>query len=176
MSLNVKATSSAENGCPSLHFTPLRSLNVQLRPSGAIVQLSARSGAGARSFPGLVMPSKIARLMKSDSTNAFGLHGFSVGSAPIGMVTVPPATGPLCADGALELAGWLAPVHADRTSVVTRTSAEIRKYIRARPNMADLPPCQRSLSPGCQTLVRRAEPPAIVHVEDRKAFEMHLET
>src|SRR5207245_4478933 len=75
---------------------------VQLRPSGAIVQLVARSGAGARSFPGLVRPSKITRLMKSDSTNAFGLQGLSVGSAPIGMVTVPPETGPplVAADGA----------------------------------------------------------------------------
>src|SRR5437879_9398344 len=147
MSLNVKATSSAENDWPSLHFTPLRSLNVQLSPSGAIVQLSARSGAGARSFPGLVMPSKIARLMKSDSTNAFGLHGFSVGSAPIGMVTVPPATGPLCADGAVDAPGWLASVHAERTSVATRTSAKRRKYVRARSTIADLPRCQRSLSP-----------------------------
>src|SRR5438270_202891 len=85
MSLNVNATSSAENGCPSLHLTPVRSLNVQLSPSDAVVQLSARSGAGARSFPGLVTPSKITRLMKSDSTNAFGLHGFSVGSDPIGI-------------------------------------------------------------------------------------------
>src|SRR5437879_11401202 len=96
MSLNVNATSSAENGCPSLHLTPVRSLNVQLSPSDAVVQLSARSGAGARSFPGLVTPSKITRLMKSDSTNAFGLHGFSVGSAPIGIVTVPPETGAHC--------------------------------------------------------------------------------
>src|ERR671937_1455143 len=98
MSLKVNATSSAENGWPSLHFTPLRSLNVQLRPSVAVVQLSARSGAGARSFPGLVSPSKMTRLMNSDSTNAFGLHGFSVGSAPIGIVTVPPLAGaPLAA-------------------------------------------------------------------------------
>src|SRR5688500_2033857 len=93
MSLKVNATSSAVKGLPSLHFTPLRSLNVQLRPSGAVVQLSARSGAGARSFPGLVIPSKRTRLMKSDSMNALGLHGFNVGSAPIGIVTVPPATG-----------------------------------------------------------------------------------
>src|SRR3989449_4253061 len=121
MSLNVNATSSAENGCPSLHLTPLRSLNVQLRPSGAIVQLSARSGAGERSFPGLVMPSKIARLMKSDSTNALGLHGFSVGSAPIGMVTVPPATGePGCE---VEAPGWAAPEHADTTSALASASA-----------------------------------------------------
>src|SRR3982750_4096757 len=102
ISLNVNATSSAENGVPSLHFTPLRSLNVQLSPSAAVVQLSARSGAGARSFPGLVSPSKIARVMKSDATNALGLHGLSVGSAPIGIVTVPPETGAPCADGALE--------------------------------------------------------------------------
>jgi hypothetical protein len=36
--------------------------------------------------------------MKRDSTKAFGLHGFSVGSAPMGIVTVPPATGALAAD------------------------------------------------------------------------------
>src|SRR6185503_16908570 len=98
MSLKVKATSSAENAVPSLHLTPLRSLKVQLRPSAAGVQLSARSGAGARSLPGFVMPSYKTRLMKSDSTNAFGLHGFSVGSAPIGIVTVPPETGDAAAD------------------------------------------------------------------------------
>src|SRR3989442_13914603 len=143
MSLNVNATSSAENGFPSLHFTPSRSLNVQLRPSGAIVQLVARSGAGARSLPGLVRPSKITRLMKSDSTNAFGLHGLSVGSAPIGRVTVPPATGWPCADGAVDAPGWLAPVHADRTSAPTRTSAETWTYVRAGPSMVDLPRCQR---------------------------------
>src|SRR5438105_14135440 len=105
MSLKVNATSSAENGEPSLHFIPLRSLNVQLRPSGAIVQLSARSGAGARSFPGLVSPSKITRLMTSDSTNAFGLHGFSVGSAPIGIVTVPPEAGAPCVAAVPDAAG-----------------------------------------------------------------------
>src|SRR5712692_1188582 len=114
MSLNVNATSSAENGLPSLHFTPSRSLNVQLRPSGAIVQLVARSAAGARSFPGLVRPSNSTRLMNSDSTNAFGLHGLSVGSAPIGMVTVPPATG----DPGCEAPGWAAPEHADTTSAL----------------------------------------------------------
>src|SRR5688572_16915046 len=111
MSLKVKATSSAVNGLPSLHFTPLRSLNVQLSPSAAVVQLSARSGAGARSLPGFVRPSKIARLMKSDSTKAFGLQGLSVGSAPIGIVTVPPDTGPACADGALDAPGAVLLVH-----------------------------------------------------------------
>src|SRR2546429_9729133 len=112
MSLNVNVTSSAENGVPSLHFTPLRSLKVQLRPSGAIVQLSARSGAGARSFPGFVSPSKIARLMKRDSTKALGLHGLRVGSAPIGIVTVPPRTGVPDAEAEVDVPGWAAPVHA----------------------------------------------------------------
>src|ERR1700716_1388939 len=110
MSLNVNATSSAENGFPWLPFTPLRSLNSQLRPSGA----------GARSVPVFVSPSKIARLMKSDSTNAFGLHGLSVGSAPIGMVTVPPATGLESDDAAGGPLGWAAPVHAETRSVPTR--------------------------------------------------------
>src|SRR2546430_3683901 len=122
MSLNVNVTSSAENGVPSLHFTPLRSLKVQLRPSGATVQLSARSGAGARSFPGFVSPSKIARLMKRDSTKALGLQGFSVGSAPIGIVTVPPATGAPDAEGAVDAPGPAAPVHAETRSAPTRAS------------------------------------------------------
>src|SRR5437763_1534286 len=78
---------------------------VQLRPSDAVVQLSARAGAGARSFPGLVTPAKITRLMKSDSTNAFGLHGFSVGSAPIGIVTVPPEAGAPCVAAVPDAAG-----------------------------------------------------------------------
>src|SRR5512132_149554 len=136
MSLNVNATSSAVKGLPSLHFTPLRSLNVQLRPSGAIVQLSARSGAGARSLPGLVSPSKIARLMKSDSTKAFGLHGFSVGSAPIGIVTVPPATGAPCAEGATEAPDGVAPVHAEARSNPTSASAGIASG--RRKNITDL--------------------------------------
>src|SRR2546430_596519 len=131
MSLNVNATSSAENGLPSLHFTPLRSLKVQLSPSAAVVQLSARSGAGARSFPGFVSPSKIARLMKSDSTKAFGLHGFSVGSAPIGIVTVPPATGAPCADPAGDALGWAAPVHAETRSTPTSASAGMANGRRA---------------------------------------------
>src|SRR2546428_12472961 len=114
MSLNVNATSSAENGFPSLHFTPSRSLKVQLRPSGAIVQLVASSGAGARSFPGLVRPSKITRVMRSGYTKAFGLHGLIVGSAPIGVVTRPPATGGPCAAGAPDAAGWPATEHAAR--------------------------------------------------------------
>src|SRR5256885_15422602 len=109
MSLNVNATSSAENGLPSLHFTPLRSLKVQLSPSAAVVQLSARSGAGARSFPGFVSPSKIARLMNRDSTNAFGLHGLSVGAAPMGVVIVAPAPRAGRADGALAPPRWGAP-------------------------------------------------------------------
>ena len=113
--------------------------------------------------------------MKSDSTNAFGLHGLSVGSAPIGTVTVPPATGPLCADGAVDAPGWLAPVHAERTSVATRTSAKRRKYVRARSTIADLPPLPaESIAVGL--LVRRAEPPAVVHIEDRKTLEVRLET
>src|ERR1700716_2319878 len=120
MSLKVNATSSAVNAVPSLHFTPLRSLNVQLRPSGAVVQLSARSGAGARSLPGFVRPSKSTRLMNRDSTKAFGLQGLSVGSAPIGIVTVPPATGPACADGAVDAPGGVVVlVHADTASAAT---------------------------------------------------------
>src|SRR5437899_12997510 len=110
MSLNVNATSSAENGFPSLHFTPSRSLKVQLRPSGAIVQLVARSGAGARSFPGFVRPSKMTRLMKSDSTKAFALQGCSVGSAPIGLVPVARARGRACALAAHDAAGGPDPV------------------------------------------------------------------
>src|SRR5688500_7503631 len=127
MSLNVNATSSAENGLPSLHFTPLRSLNVQLSPSAAVVQLSARSGAGARSLPGFVSPSKIARLMNSDSTKAFGLQGLSVGSAPIGIVTVPPETGPAAADGAVDAPGpGAALVQADTAIAATNTSEAAR--------------------------------------------------
>src|SRR5688572_12223474 len=122
MSLKVKATSSAVNGLPSLHFTPLRSLNVQLRPSDAVVQLSARSGAGARSLPGFVRPSKIARLMNSDSTKAFGLQGLRVGSAPMGIVTVPPDSGPACADGAMDAPGCVGLVHADIASAATNMS------------------------------------------------------
>src|SRR5688572_24208963 len=126
MSLKVKATSSAVNGFPSLHFTPLRSLNVQLSPSDAVVQLSARSGAGARSLPGFVSPSKIARLMKSDSTKAFGLQGLSVGSAPIGIVTVPPETGPAAADGATDAPGGAALVQAVTAIAATNMSEVAR--------------------------------------------------
>src|SRR5258708_24429852 len=100
MSLNVKRTSSALKTCPSLHLTSSRSLNVQLRPSGAASQLVARSGTGLRSLPGLVKPSKRTRLTKIDSTNALGCHGFIVGSAPMGMLMVPPGCGCPGADAA----------------------------------------------------------------------------
>src|SRR5688572_27689209 len=136
MSLKVKATSSAVNGLPSLHLTPLRSLNVQLSPSDAVVQLSARSGAGARSLPGFVSPSKMARLMNSDSTKAFGLHGLSVGSAPIGIVTVPPDTGPAAADGAGDELGDVVLVHPIASAATTKTDMTRR----CRPScMASLP-------------------------------------
>src|SRR5205823_2749042 len=69
----------------------LRSLKVQLRPSAEACQLLARSGAGLRSLPGLVRLSKRTRLTKIDSTNALGCQGFIVGSAAMGMLTVPPA-------------------------------------------------------------------------------------
>src|SRR5207245_10409381 len=95
---------------------------LRLRRCGAIVQLVGRSGAGARSFPRLVRPSKIARLMKSDSTKALGLHGFSVGSAPIGIVTVPPATGVPDAEAAVDAPGPAAPVHAETRNAPTRAS------------------------------------------------------
>src|SRR5512132_2265852 len=136
MSLNVNATSSAVKGLPSLHFTPLRSLNVQLRPSGATVQLSARSAAGARSLPGFVRPSKIARLMKSDSTKAFGLQGFSVGSAPIGIVTVPPDTGPAAAaDGAVDAPGGVVVlVQAETASAATSIVDVARSKIVCSPS------------------------------------------
>src|SRR4030088_1958284 len=134
MSLNVNATSSAVNAVPSLHFTPVRSLNVQLRPSGAIVQLSARSAAGARSLPGFVRPSKSTRLMNSDSTNAFGLHGLSVGSAPIGIGAAPPATGPACADGAGDAPGAVVVlVHADTARAATTTHEVARSNIVCSP-------------------------------------------
>ncbi len=42
----VNLTSSAENGVPSCHLTSLRSVNVQLLPSGETSHFSARSGAG----------------------------------------------------------------------------------------------------------------------------------
>src|SRR5687768_11427447 len=126
MSLKVNATSSAVKGLPSLHFTPLRSLNVQLSPSGAVVQLSARSGAGVRSLPGFVSPSKIARLMNNDSTKAFVLHGLSVGSAVIGIVTVPPETGAAAADGAVDAPGCVGLAHAETASVATTMSEVAR--------------------------------------------------
>src|SRR6185503_11492430 len=139
MSLNVNATSSAENAVPSLHFTPLRSLKVQLRPSVAVVQLSARSGAGARSFPGLVTPAYRTRLMKSDSTNALGLHGLRVGSAPIGMVTVPPTTG--AADAAVEALGVPGVdglAHADAASAPAKMTEMTRS---AGYRITFAPPC-----------------------------------
>src|SRR5213593_151061 len=173
MSLNVNVTSSAENGVPSLHFTPLRSLKVQLSPSGAVVQLSARSGAGARSFPGLVIPSKITRLMKSDSTNAFGLHGLRVGSAPIGIVTVPPATGDPGA--AVDAPGCgAAPEHADTTSAVASASAETWNEASPRRDMPHLPRVAGRVY-RWRDLGRWAPPPAIVHVQDPQALAVGLE-
>src|SRR6266542_2029759 len=140
MSLNVNATSSALKGLPSLHLTPLRSLNVQLRPSDAVVQLSARSGAGARSLPGFVRPSKIARLMNSDSTKAVGLQGLRVGSAPMGIVTVPPDTGPVCAEGAMDAPGCVGLVQADVASAVTSMMEAPRtKNVRSPSFMASSP-------------------------------------
>src|SRR5713226_5051293 len=93
MSLKVKSTSSAVSACPSLDFALSCSLKVQLKPSAADPQLTARSGAGVRSLPGLVRLSKRTRLTKMDSTKALGCQGFIVGSAAIGMVTVPPIWG-----------------------------------------------------------------------------------
>src|SRR5438132_789541 len=93
MSLKVNSTSSAVTAWPSVHFAFSCSLNVQLKPSAADSQLTARSGAGERSLPGLVRLSNRTRLTKMDSTNAFGCHGFIVGSAAIGIVTVPPICG-----------------------------------------------------------------------------------
>ena len=60
----------------------------------------------------------MTRLMKRDSTKAFGLHGLSVGSAPIGIVTVPPATG-ACPLDAAEPAGWPALVHPHASAIDT---------------------------------------------------------
>src|SRR5436190_22838839 len=97
MSLNVKATSSALKALPSLHFTSSRRVKVQLSPSLAAAQDFARSAAAVRSLPGFVRPSKRTRLTKMDSTKALGCHGFIVGSAAMGIVTVPP----VCAAGAL---------------------------------------------------------------------------
>src|SRR5712691_3928356 len=139
MSLKVKETSSAENGRPSVHFTPSRIRKVQLRPSGAVSQLVARSGAGARSLPGLVRPSNRTRLINNDSTKAFGLHGLSVGSATIGMVTVPPATGAPCPAGADAPAGRFALVHADIARAVTKASAAERVNIHVTCAITDLP-------------------------------------
>src|SRR5258708_2601469 len=126
MSLKVKATSSAVNGCPSLHYGPSRSLNVHERPSADVDQLAARSGAGARSLPGFVSPSKSTRLTNSDSMNAVGLQGFRVGSATLGIVTVPPATGvpDACAAGP---AGCC--VHAATTSVAGKIAAPSTRRI-----------------------------------------------
>jgi hypothetical protein len=66
-------------------------------------------------------------LTKIDSTNAFGLHGLSVGSAWIGMVMVPPVTGaPVAADVAADGPGWAVLAHADATKSVTNASAKTR--------------------------------------------------
>ena len=72
--------------------------------------------------------------MNSDSTNAFGLHGFSVGSAPIGIVTVPPATGPAAADGAVEAPGGVGLEHADTASAATTITAAVRNRTEESPS------------------------------------------
>src|SRR5215210_5346610 len=45
----VNLTSSAVKGRPSCQVTPLRKLKVQLSPSGAALQVSARSAVGVKS-------------------------------------------------------------------------------------------------------------------------------
>src|SRR5205807_5009516 len=73
------------------------------------------------------------RLTKMDSTNAFGCQGFIVGSAAMGMVTVPP----LCAAGALAGAdGTTAGVQATPTvaptiNVVSQRRQCMRAMIRS---------------------------------------------
>src|SRR3954467_11404824 len=108
---------------------PERSLKVHERPSVAAFQLSARSGAGARSLPGFVTLAKSTRFGKTDSTNAFGLHGLSVGSATIGIVMVPPATGvpAVCAEA--DAPGAVVPAHA----VPSMTAVRARAATRRRP-------------------------------------------
>src|ERR1044071_9859268 len=66
MSLNVKPTSPAVTAWLSVHLASSRRVKVQLMPSLAASQLLARSGAGARSLPGLVRLSKRTRLTKID--------------------------------------------------------------------------------------------------------------
>ncbi len=70
-----------------------------------------------RSLPGFVKPSNKTRLTKIDSAKALGCQGLKVGSAPMGVVTVPPSTGCSAAavvgcgaalDAALELVAELA--------------------------------------------------------------------
>src|SRR5438477_8962604 len=86
-------------------------------PSSAAFHEVARSGAGFRSLPGFARPPNRTRLTNSDSTNAFGCHGLSVGSAPIGTVTVPPGV-PAAAGALVAAAGALVCVGAAAGAVV----------------------------------------------------------
>src|SRR3954452_25068379 len=114
---------------------PERSLKVHERPSVAAFQLSARSGAGARSLPGLVTLAKSTRFGNTDSTNAFGLHGLSVGSATIGIVMVPPVTGvpAPCADAVAP--GDVLPAHAVASMSAVSPSAATRRLRERAANM-----------------------------------------
>ena len=61
----VHFTSSAENGLPSCHFTPLRSLKVSLVWSGLYDQLSARSGTILSGLLVFSLGSNITRLLNT---------------------------------------------------------------------------------------------------------------
>jgi len=99
MSLNVNATSSRRTRCVApLHATAQLT---STQASAAVFQLSARSGAGARSLPGFVSPRR-SRVDEERFDEGVRTPRIQRGIAPIGIVTVPPATGAPCADGDVE--------------------------------------------------------------------------
>ncbi len=72
--LKVKTTSFEVKGLPSCHFTPLRRLNVMLRPSLDWVHDSARTGTGSSELDSPTSPSKMRELARVKRVSSSGLR------------------------------------------------------------------------------------------------------
>src|SRR5688572_7509014 len=81
-SFQVKTTSAAVSGRPSLQRTPARSLNVQVNPSGETAHDSAKAGrASCVAASSEINPAKIRRTTSSDA-GSIASNGLKVRGAP----------------------------------------------------------------------------------------------
>src|ERR1700751_787873 len=125
---------------PSDHFRPERSLNVYVRPSEEVFQLSARAGMTVPSFFWLVRPSNIRPITWFEAVSLLSIELRVRMSVKLPSTTCPPFLG-----APLVLLLLLVPAQASRNPTMPPLNAMKAAVPPARLRKSPLDPSSRNL-------------------------------